>query len=100
MNNQLKIADNFWALGYLNEAKKHIDLIETYKYFVKPDLLNSYFSLKLKCEMDFGKKYEITLEEYINTVCEYHIDWNIVSIAYCNINQYDKAKEAILNYRK
>ncbi len=100
VNNQLKIADNFWALGYLNEAKKHIDLIETYKYFVKPDLLNSYFSLKLKCEMDFGKKYEITLEEYINTVCEYHIDWNIVSIAYCNINQYDKAKEAILNYRK
>lgn len=100
VNNQLKIADNFWALGYLNEAKKHIDLIETYKYFVKPDLLNSYFSLKLKCEMDFGKKYEITLEEYINTVCEYHIDWNIVSIAYCNINQYDKAMEAILNYRK
>lgn len=100
VNNQLKIADNFWALGYLNEAKKHIDLIETYKYFVKPDLLNSYVSLKLKCEMDFGKKYEITLEEYINTVCEYHIDWNIVSIAYCNINQYDKAKEAILNYRK
>lgn len=100
VNNLLKVADNYWALGYLDKAKKHIDLIETYKYFVKPDLLNSYFSLKLKCEMELEHKYEITLEEYINTVYENHIDWNIVFIAYCNMNQYDKAKDAILNYRK
>ena len=98
VNNILKIADCYWNLGSFDKTMDYVELVGSYKKSLSVRVLSTYYSVKLKVEIELKEDFPSTLDEYLKYVSPQYINWIIVSSAYRNLNLYAEAENAISNY--
>lgn len=100
VNRVLQESFCWWALNDLGRMKDCLDKAGMYKDKINTEVLSSYYSRLINYLNDNGLSSELIdiLKEYTECVPTDEVNWNVVSSAYMDLGDLDKADHAVRQY--